>query len=173
MRRPQADRANRRQLVQILALHGLRGIQTHTLLTIRIRFTAISYKWLQIFIVLQGFLRICRRLGSGHTVPLKLAAAGARHFMTRPKLSERELECLEWVSLGKTSWETGLILGVSERTINFHLLNAARKLNVYGRQAAVAIALRQNLLHGSPPEAAASANVQSNRLTPIAEPTTA
>ena len=93
--------------------------------------------------------------------------------MTRPKLSERELECLEWVSLGKTSWETGLILGISERTINFHLLNAARKLNVYGRQAAVAIALRQNLLHGSPPEAAAGVNVQSKRLTPIAEPTSA
>jgi DNA-binding CsgD family transcriptional regulator len=93
--------------------------------------------------------------------------------MTRPKLSERELECLEWVSLGKTSWETGLILGVSERTINFHLLNAARKLNVYGRQAAVAIALRQNLLHGSPHEAAAGANVRSKRLTPIAEPTSA
>ncbi len=93
--------------------------------------------------------------------------------MTRPKLSERELECLEWVSFGKTSWETGLILGVSERTINFHLLNAARKLNVYGRQAAVAIALRQNLLHGSPSEGAAGANVQPNRLTPIAEPTSA
>jgi DNA-binding CsgD family transcriptional regulator len=93
--------------------------------------------------------------------------------MTRPKLSERELECLEWVSLGKTSWETGLILGVSERTINFHLLNAARKLNVYGRQAAVAIALRQNLLHVSPREAAAGANVQPRRLTPSAEPTSA
>ncbi|PHY07235.1 MAG: helix-turn-helix transcriptional regulator [Alcaligenaceae bacterium] len=68
--------------------------------------------------------------------------------MTQPTLSQRELECLEWVSLGKTSWETAIILGVSERTINFHLLNACRKLNVYGRQAAVALALRQNLLHG-------------------------
>lgn len=68
--------------------------------------------------------------------------------MTQPTLSQRELECLEWVSFGKTSWETAIILGVSERTINFHLLNACRKLNVYGRQAAVALALRQNLLHG-------------------------
>lgn len=93
--------------------------------------------------------------------------------MTRPKLSERELECLEWVSLGKTSWETGLILGVSERTINFHLLNAARKLNVYGRQAAVALALRQNLLHSSPPEASTGANVQPKSLAPSAEPTSA
>ena len=69
--------------------------------------------------------------------------------MNPSTLSARELECLEWVSFGKTSWETAMILGVSERTINFHLLNACRKLNVYGRQAAVALALRQNLLHRS------------------------
>ena len=120
-----------------------------------------------------GVLRICRRFGSGHTVPLKFAAAGARHLMTQPKLSERELECLEWVSLGKTSWETALILGVSERTINFHLLNAAKKLNVYGRQAAVAFALRQNLLHGVRAQPATGASVQTQPLTPIAEPTSA
>ena len=93
--------------------------------------------------------------------------------MTRPKLSERELECLEWVSFGKTSWETALILGVSERTINFHLLNAAKKLNVYGRQAAVALALRQNLLHGSRAQPAASATAQPELLTPSEEPTSA
>lgn len=93
--------------------------------------------------------------------------------MTRPKLSERELECLEWVSFGKTSWETALILGVSERTINFHLLNAAKKLNVYGRQAAVALALRQNLLHSSPSQPAVGAGAQAAALSPIAEPTSA
>jgi DNA-binding CsgD family transcriptional regulator len=93
--------------------------------------------------------------------------------MIRPKLSERELECLEWVSFGKTSWETALILGVSERTINFHLLNAARKLNVYGRQAAVALALRQNLLHDSRAQPAAGARTPSEPLAPIAVPTSA
>ncbi|MEI8402415.1 MAG: helix-turn-helix domain-containing protein [Alcaligenaceae bacterium] len=93
--------------------------------------------------------------------------------MTRPKLSERELECLEWVSFGKTSWETALILGVSERTINFHLLNACRKLNVYGRQAAVAVALRQNLLHGLPAQATPTAREPPEALAPIAAPTNA
>jgi len=44
MRRPQADRANRRQLLQILALQGVRRVQTHTLLTIRFSFDAVSYK---------------------------------------------------------------------------------------------------------------------------------
>jgi DNA-binding CsgD family transcriptional regulator len=93
--------------------------------------------------------------------------------MTRPKLSERELECLEWVSFGKTSWETAIILGVSERTINFHLLNACRKLNVYGRQAAVALALRQNLLHGVPTQPASSTMVQPEARVSIAAPTSA
>jgi DNA-binding CsgD family transcriptional regulator len=93
--------------------------------------------------------------------------------MTRPKLSERELECLEWVSFGKTSWETAIILGVSERTINFHLLNACRKLNVYGRQAAVALALRQNLLHGAPTQPSTAAALQPEALTSIAAPTSA
>lgn len=93
--------------------------------------------------------------------------------MTLPKLSERELECLEWVSFGKTSWETAVILGVSERTINFHLLNACRKLNVYGRQAAVALALRHNLLHGSPARAAATVSQPSDALASIAAPTSA
>src|SRR5690606_34818573 len=37
----------------------------------------------------------------------------------RISLSRRELECLYWSALGKTSWETAIILGLSERTINF------------------------------------------------------
>ncbi len=64
----------------------------------------------------------------------------------KPPLSGREVQCLEWVSRGKTSWETATILGLSERTVNFHLLNACRKLNVYGRQAGVAQAMRLGLL---------------------------
>ncbi len=67
--------------------------------------------------------------------------------MIKTPLSGREQQCLKWVSLGKTSWETAVILGLSERTINFHLLNACRKLNVYGRQAAVVKALRLGLMH--------------------------
>ena len=61
-------------------------------------------------------------------------------------LSTREVACLHWSSLGKTSWETGLILGVTERTVNFHIGNACHKLGVNNRRAAVAIAVRRGLL---------------------------
>ena len=70
--------------------------------------------------------------------------------MTTPRLTGREVQCLEWVSKGKTSWDTGLILGLTERTVNFHLRNACAKLKVYGRQAGVAQALRLGLLNCAP-----------------------
>lgn len=61
-------------------------------------------------------------------------------------LTPRELACLQWVSIGKTSWETGRIMGLTERTINFHVQNACRKLGVHNRQAAVTVAMRTGLL---------------------------
>ena len=61
-------------------------------------------------------------------------------------LTGRELECLHWASLGKTSWEIGIILGIGERTVNFHIQNASRKLQVRGRQAAITVAYQTGLL---------------------------
>lgn len=61
-------------------------------------------------------------------------------------LTPRELECLRWAVIGKTSWEIGRVLSVSERTVVFHLQNASRKLGVCNRQAAVARALSMGLL---------------------------
>jgi LuxR family quorum-sensing system transcriptional regulator CciR len=58
----------------------------------------------------------------------------------------REDECLFWASQGKTSWEIGLILGIGERTANFHIANACSKLGVNTRQAAIAQAIQRNLL---------------------------
>ena len=61
-------------------------------------------------------------------------------------LSPRQTECLRWASLGKTSKETALILGVSERTVNFHLSGAFGKLRVHSKHAAVVKALEYGLL---------------------------
>ena len=63
-------------------------------------------------------------------------------------LTQREVSCLQWAALGKTSWEMGMILGLTERTINFHIHNACRKLGVHGRQAAITAALQAGLLPG-------------------------
>jgi DNA-binding CsgD family transcriptional regulator len=53
-------------------------------------------------------------------------------------LSMREKECLFWVSEGKTSWEIAQILGITERTVNFHLNNAIRKSGCKNRYQTVA-----------------------------------
>ncbi|HEC28992.1 MAG TPA: LuxR family transcriptional regulator [Gammaproteobacteria bacterium] len=61
-------------------------------------------------------------------------------------LTRREKECLLWVADGKTAWETSQILGVSERTIVFHMQNSAEKLNVVNRAQTVARAVSLGLI---------------------------
>jgi DNA-binding CsgD family transcriptional regulator len=61
-------------------------------------------------------------------------------------LTAREKECLLWAGDGKTSWEIAKILGVSERTIIFHVQNASHKLGVSNRQHAIARALSLGLI---------------------------
>ncbi len=63
-----------------------------------------------------------------------------------PRLTRRERESLYWASAGKTSWEIGQLLGISERTVIFHVHNASQKLGVSGRQAAVARAVSMGLI---------------------------
>jgi len=63
-----------------------------------------------------------------------------------PQLTEREKECLLWIAEGKTSWETSMIIGISERTVIFHLQNATHKLKVTNRQQAVARAVSVGLI---------------------------
>ncbi len=61
---------------------------------------------------------------------------------TELHLTDRELQVLTWVARGKSSSDIATILGISERTVNFHLDNAMRKAGVATRvQAAVKCAL--------------------------------
>ncbi|PBP47708.1 LuxR family transcriptional regulator [Pseudomonas syringae] len=61
-------------------------------------------------------------------------------------LTLRETEVLKWSGAGKTTWEISRILGCSERTINFHIANASRKLGASNRLQAVGVALAQELI---------------------------
>jgi DNA-binding CsgD family transcriptional regulator len=45
-------------------------------------------------------------------------------------ISVREKEVLNWLQQGKTSWDISVILGISERTVNYHVYNVMRKLGV-------------------------------------------
>ncbi len=66
------------------------------------------------------------------------------------KLSAREKECLLWSAEGKTAWEISQILKISERTVVFHLSNAAEKLGVINRQQAVARGISLGIITPQP-----------------------
>jgi DNA-binding CsgD family transcriptional regulator len=63
-----------------------------------------------------------------------------------PSLTPRELETLRWTMEGKTAWEVGSVLGISERTAALHVNNATHKLGCVNKHQAVLKALRLGLI---------------------------
>lgn len=63
-----------------------------------------------------------------------------------PLLTPRELECLRWTTEGKTAWEVGRLLGISEQTAVRHLNNASKKLDSVNKHHAVVKAMRLGLI---------------------------
>ena len=78
--------------------------------------------------------------------------AALRLFVPQPvaeprvRLSPRELEALRWTMEGKTAWEVGAILSISEQTATRHIFNAVRKLGCVNKVQAVAKALQAGLI---------------------------
>jgi DNA-binding NarL/FixJ family response regulator len=71
--------------------------------------------------------------------------AGVARNEVWPKLvtlNDREIEALTWVARGKTSAEVADVIGLSKRTIDFHLDNARVKLGAATRtEAAIKAAI--------------------------------
>lgn len=90
-------------------------------------------------------------VSSGFSVKYAVLVADEKekHFAsgeTAVRLTLREKECLMWVSLGKTAHESGVILGTSRRTVEFHLQNAVRKLKAANKIHAAALAIRMGII---------------------------
>src|SRR3954447_26569322 len=108
------------------------------------------------------FLEDCRDIGvhSGLTIPLhgpgsdvdlislslrdqrriapeRLPLLHALTVQYRFRLRELQGEPLKWCKEGKTNWEIGEIISISEKTVEFHLSNTIRKLGVSNRVTAV------------------------------------
>ena len=58
-----------------------------------------------------------------------------RHAGTRPApvLTKRQRDCVLWAARGKTDWEIGRILGISEQTVIRHLAHARERYDVQKR----------------------------------------
>jgi DNA-binding CsgD family transcriptional regulator len=53
-----------------------------------------------------------------------------------PRLTEREVEVLRWTAEGKVSVDISDILGITERTVNFHICNCMKKLGATSKTSA-------------------------------------
>ena len=62
------------------------------------------------------------------------------------QISARQLECLAWVAEGKSAIEIGIILGISDRTVEKHIARACEIFGVNRRIQAVDYARRLGLI---------------------------
>lgn len=79
-------------------------------------------------------------------VAARLLASGQGVGAPVVALSPREREVLLWTMEGKTAWEIGRILAISEQTVVRHLAHAVHKLDCVNKVQAVSKALRLGLI---------------------------
>jgi LuxR family transcriptional regulator len=78
---------------------------------------------------------------------LSAASAGSRPEPSPEELTAREREVLRWTAMGKTAGEIAMILGITTRTANFHIMRCITKLDVANKTQAVAKALLFDMLY--------------------------
>lgn len=94
-------------------------------------------------------------LPSHITLPLRASArrqATASDQINAPgmlnaTMSDRELEIMRWVEMGKTNQEIGTILDISAFTVKNHLQRIFKKLDVYSRAQAVS-RIKDSMFYG-------------------------
>lgn len=67
------------------------------------------------------------------------------------EISQRQLDCLRWAQAGKSSTDIGVILRISQRTVESHLVQICRRLGVRTRVQAICVAIDLGLISSRPP----------------------
>jgi DNA-binding CsgD family transcriptional regulator len=82
------------------------------------------------------------------TPHLNKAREQVLHVNRRNKiaLSPKEREILGWMKDGKNTLDMSVLLGITERTVKFHISNIMKKLDAMSRTHAVALAIEKGLL---------------------------
>jgi DNA-binding NarL/FixJ family response regulator len=86
-------------------------------------------------------------LSHGASATIGTGEAPDNAAQVAPELTERERDVLRWTAAGKTSSETGMILGISARTVNYHMTSILLKLNAVNKTQAVVKAVMLDLLN--------------------------
>jgi len=90
---------------------------------------------------IRGMLNFVASLAFARAIEIKSGKVPAP-----AELTAREQEVLKWLGEGKTDWEIGMILGLSEKTIEKHMRNIRIKLSAVNRHHALAEAFRQKII---------------------------
>ncbi|MEC7290337.1 MAG: helix-turn-helix transcriptional regulator [Pseudomonadota bacterium] len=91
------------------------------------------------------FLSVFRSLHVYHAPSIQADGSCANN----QALSQKELNCLQWLAAGKTLTEAATILGITERTLRYHISNARERLGVATTMQAVVAA---SLMYGFNPK---------------------
>lgn len=72
--------------------------------------------------------------------------AGLADVPTRPDLTPRQLEILSLIARGRSNKEIATVLGISERTVKFHVASLFKKLSTYSRTEALVVAIKLRVI---------------------------
>jgi LuxR family quorum sensing-dependent transcriptional regulator len=117
--------------------HGMDDDGCDTLVTLDMGSVALPRNWM---VILQLFVAHIHGAAKRLHLPQKSGKNEAS------PLTAREIETLQWAKEGKSAWEIGKIMGISERTVKFHFSNIYAKLNVVNRTQAVALGVSHGLI---------------------------
>ena len=105
-----------------------------------------------------AFVEACRARLPALALLRDYAAQSALQFVravqveeAAPQLTPRELEVMQWIMLGKSSWEISRIMRCAEATVNFHIANVRHKFKVSTRQQALVKAISLGILNPADP----------------------
>ncbi|MBV8414768.1 MAG: response regulator transcription factor [Verrucomicrobia bacterium] len=95
----------------------------------------------------EEILEAVRRVARGESffspeIGLRLAES-----MSRPELSQREIQVLQKLAIGKSNKEIGAALYITEGTVKYHVKSILKKLDAVGRAEAIAIAVKRGWVH--------------------------
>jgi two-component system NarL family response regulator len=90
-----------------------------------------------------------RKVAAGPALLQPEIASKLAESMARPELSERELQVLQYMALGRSNKEIGQVLYISENTVKGHVKSILKKLDAIGRTEAIAIANRRGIIQTS------------------------
>jgi DNA-binding NarL/FixJ family response regulator len=90
-----------------------------------------------------------RNVAAGRALLQPEIASKLAESMARPELSERGLQVLQYMGLGRSNKEIGQVLYISENTVKDHVKSILTKLDAISRTEAIAIASRRGIIQTS------------------------